>query len=124
DAEDSGTRLVLRGHLSRNTPAGVFQLESNYERNSGATGYLPEQLSVNLRAERVVLPKLPERLELHGELMLHKWTDIDLEPVVRIGADYRLPMMTTVSLGVERNPLLSVLRGGNTPWIVALKVEK
>ncbi|HEY0673919.1 MAG TPA: NEW3 domain-containing protein [Longimicrobiales bacterium] len=122
DATERGTRLTWRMNLSRATQLGVFQLEGNYERNSEATGYLPQQYLVGLRADRVQVPAISDRLELDAEVTVQSWTGVSTTPVLRAGAQYVLPH-ATVALGVERNPLLTGL-GQRTPWIFALKLER
>ncbi|HET9441050.1 MAG TPA: hypothetical protein VFO52_12810 [Longimicrobiales bacterium] len=122
DATEHGTRLTWRMNLSRATQLGVFQLESNYERNSEATGYLPQQYLIGVRADRVLIPAISDRLELDAEVTVQSWTGVSTTPVLRAGAQYSLPQ-AAIALGVERNPLLTGL-GQHTPWIVALKLEK
>ena len=122
DAVDTGTRFTWRTNLSRATRYGVFQLESNYERNSAGTGYLPQQVVVNLRADRIQFPAISPRLELDAEYGLQSWTGVSATHIIRAGAQYLLPQMT-LALGVERNPILTGI-GQRTPWIVALKVER
>ena len=122
DAADTGTRFTWRTNLSRATRNGVFQLESNYERNSPGTGYLPQQVMVNVRGDRIQIPALSSRLELDAEYSLQSWTGVSATHIMRAGAQYLLPR-TTLALGVERNPMLSGI-GRHTPWVVALRVER
>ncbi len=122
DADDSGQRYTWRSSLSRATEVGVFQLETNYERNSAGTGYLPAQFTLNARADRVQIPSLSERLYLDGEIALQSWTGMPFTPMVRAGAQY-MWRETTLAFGVERNPLLTGI-GQKTPWVFAIKLEK
>lgn len=122
DAADHGSRLTWRLNAIRTTSIGAFQLEASYERNSAATGYLPEQIIVGLRSDRIHIPSLSNRLELEGEVMIQSWSGAAATPIVRAGAQYSI-FETTIALGIERNPLLNGLKE-KTPWIMALKLEK
>jgi hypothetical protein len=123
DASELGARFVWRGGASRFTETGAFHVEASYERNGAATGYLPEQFMLTARSDRFEIPAISSRLQFDAELTVHAWTGVRPMPVIRAGLNYAMPLDIDVAVAVERNPLLAGLRD-ETPWIVALKLEK
>jgi hypothetical protein len=104
--------------------AGVYRLETGYDRSAQGSGYLPYQATVRLEADQVPLAFLSHALFLNGEVLHTRWGTYRRSITsVRGGATLRLSRELELALDAERNPFFRNA-AGVVPWLVALKFEQ
>lgn len=123
NVEDSGARFVWRTTATRPFRGGSLQGDAAYERNARSTGFVPEQMSLTLRGQRVQLADLLPNLTFDAEAGISRWSGIRSFASFRAGVNYLMRGAIEVGASIERNPLMYSL-GSRTPMVFAVRIEK
>ncbi|HEX6557831.1 MAG TPA: hypothetical protein VF021_00170, partial [Longimicrobiales bacterium] len=123
NSSERGYAFNWHGAVSRALSFGSFALDGTYAHSNPATGYVPEQITLAVRADRAQLPVGPRNLFLDGEVGYSRWSGIRSMATLRAGATYVLPAEMEITGSLERNPLFYTATA-HVPWVFALRVDK
>jgi len=114
-------RFATTGTVGWITPHGTVEANLAYERSGPGVGYLPEQASATVRAQRVSVMADGGGPLLHGEVQYYSYFGtIPAVTVVRVGVDQPLPGELLLTVDAEHNPLLT---GRDAGWVPVVKLE-
>lgn len=128
--EDGLSSSTGGGHLSWTTalgwmgPAGVYRLETGYDRSAQGSGYLPQQASARFEGSQIPLSFISRSLFLNGEVLHTRWGSYRSPMTgVRGGALLRLGRELELAVDAERNPFFRNA-AGEVPWLFTMKLEQ
>ena len=121
----SGPQLGLSGSAAQSWSRGTAQLEVRYQRTAPGMGYLAEQLSMGVSADRVRVTVADQPLTLNASLLHTAWGAEKGRgtTIARGGVSVTLPSDLALSLGLERNPFFRSA-SGSASWLVSLRLER